>query len=227
MTTKVCKACHIRFHISYFQLNRTPPTTGTKVFEASCIPCNSKRIKAAGYKQERTEEQRIKSRARSAEFRRDNLEQVKRTIKKAHQENGKRYRENRNPESVKRSKAKQLEKRKADPVLAYRHRIATLILQNFKKQGSVKQSSTLDILGCSSQDFYTHLVNTALHRYGFYLPDYVAYQIDHIQPISLAQTEDDIVRLNHYTNLQLLTAEDNRHKWDKLDWTNAHLQSLG
>ena len=42
--------------------------------------------------------------------------------------------------------------------------------------------------------------------------------IDHIIPMSTAKSEEEVIKLNHYTNLQLLKAEDNMQKSDKLDW---------
>ena len=37
------------------------------------------------------------------------------------------------------------------------------------------------------------------------------WDIDHIEPLSSAKTEEDIIRLNHYTNLQPLCSYYNRH----------------
>ena len=37
------------------------------------------------------------------------------------------------------------------------------------------------------------------------------WDIDHIIPISSAKTEDDILKLNHYTNLQPLCSYINRY----------------
>lgn len=42
--------------------------------------------------------------------------------------------------------------------------------------------------------------------------------IDHIIPLATAKTEEDVIKLCHYTNLQLLKGEDNLSKGDKLDW---------
>ena len=43
------------------------------------------------------------------------------------------------------------------------------------------------------------------------------WEIDHIIPLATATTEEDIIRLNHYTNLQPLEAYYNRHiKKDKI-----------
>jgi hypothetical protein len=36
------------------------------------------------------------------------------------------------------------------------------------------------------------------------------WDVDHITPISSAKTEEDVVRLNHYTNLQPLCSYINR-----------------
>ena len=42
------------------------------------------------------------------------------------------------------------------------------------------------------------------------------WHIDHITPISLAQTEDEIYKLSHYTNLQPLWWRENILKSNKL-----------
>lgn len=36
------------------------------------------------------------------------------------------------------------------------------------------------------------------------------WDIDHIIPLSSARTEEDVIRLNHYTNLQPLCSKMNR-----------------
>ena len=50
---------------------------------------------------------------------------------------------------------------------------------------------------------------------------YSSYQptIDHIKPIATAKTEQDVIDLCHYTNLQMLKPEDNLAKSDKEGWT--------
>ena len=45
------------------------------------------------------------------------------------------------------------------------------------------------------------------------------WDIDHIIPVSSSKTEEDIIRLNHYTNLQPLCSKINRDiKKDKLKY---------
>jgi hypothetical protein len=45
------------------------------------------------------------------------------------------------------------------------------------------------------------------------------WDIDHRIPLASANTEEDIIRLNHFTNLQPLCSYTNRHtKKDRLDF---------
>lgn len=43
------------------------------------------------------------------------------------------------------------------------------------------------------------------------------WHLDHIKPISLATTEEEVIALNHYTNFQPLWAEDNLRKGNKYE----------
>ena len=61
-----------------------------------------------------------------------------------------------------------------------------------------------------------HLFEKAQLRYPDFQPkeflEKNKYHIDHIVPLATAQTEEDVIKLCHYTNLQLLTAKDNLEK---------------
>lgn len=94
----------------------------------------------------------------------------------------------------------------------------SLLNTSFKRYKYRKNSKTATILGCSFEFLQKHLVNSALTNYGFYLYDEL-YHIDHIIPLSSASTEEEILELNHYSNLQLLYPKDNLTKGDKLNWT--------
>ena len=50
------------------------------------------------------------------------------------------------------------------------------------------------------------------------------WHFDHIIPISSAQTEEEVIKLNHYTNFQPLWAEDNLRKSNKIEPTQIKLR---
>jgi hypothetical protein len=82
-----------------------------------------------------------------------------------------------------------------------------------KNKSLSKKSNLVDILGCSFEDFFTHLSDQFTE--GMSWDNYGEWHIDHIRPVSEAETMDDVVSLNHYTNLQPLWAIDNLKKYNK------------
>lgn len=74
------------------------------------------------------------------------------------------------------------------------------------------------IAGISSLNLVNYLHSTFEENYG--MPrawiNLKEVEIDHIIPISTAKTEENVKRLNHYTNLQLLFKEDNQAKGTKI-----------
>lgn len=87
---------------------------------------------------------------------------------------------------------------------------------SFKKNGFPKSGNTRDILGCSYEEFKQHI--EALwepwmnwDNYGLYNgePNY-GWDIDHTIPSSSAQSEKDVIKLNHHTNLKPLCSYYNR-----------------
>ena len=89
----------------------------------------------------------------------------------------------------------------------------------FKKRGYRKKSRTHEILGCSFDEFKSHIEsqwedwmnwdNYGNPEDGIYEPN-KTWDIDHAVAISSAITEEDVIRLNHHTNLQPLCSYDNR-----------------
>ena len=104
-------------------------------------------------------------------------------------------------------------------------KIRNIIFKSFKRFGYSKVSKTNEILGCSFEEFKLHLESNfedwmTWENKGLYNgePNY-GWDIDYIIPISSAETEDDIIRLNHYTNLQPLCSRINRNiKKDQINY---------
>lgn len=94
--------------------------------------------------------------------------------------------------------------------------IGVLILNSFKKKSYTKKSRTYQILGCSFEDFKLHLESKfeswmSWDNHGKYNGQLnFGWDIDHIIPLSSAKTEEELIKLNHYTNLQPLCSKVNR-----------------
>ena len=84
----------------------------------------------------------------------------------------------------------------------------------FKSKGLRKKSKTREMLGCTFEEMQQHLINQFTE--GMTIENYGEWHIDHIIPLSLANTKEELIKLTHYTNLQPLWASDNMSKNDKI-----------
>jgi hypothetical protein len=82
----------------------------------------------------------------------------------------------------------------------------------------IKKSKTLDIIGIPFVELHLYLQNTFTSRYNRLPTPEDKVELDHIIPISTARCTEDVERLNHYSNLQLLTREDNLKKSNNTSW---------
>lgn len=104
-----------------------------------------------------------------------------------------------------------------DPLHKMKERTRNMVRYALEDRGHKKTSSTKTILGCDLDLFCDYMFHTWEERYG--KPwNGEAFHIDHIIPLATAKTKADVIRLCHYSNLQMLTPEDNMAKKDKLDW---------
>lgn len=78
-----------------------------------------------------------------------------------------------------------------------------------------KKFTTTEIIGCDYVSFKIYFESLFTEGMSW---DKLGYEIhiDHIIPLSSAKTEDELYKLNHYTNLQPLWAKDNLIKGSKL-----------
>jgi len=114
-----------------------------------------------------------------------------------------------------------------DPLYKLTHNIRGLIHQSIKKMKISKTSKTTQILGCSFEDFKIHIEShfdswMNWENYGRYNGKFnYGWDIDHIIPDSSGKTEEEIIKLNHYTNLQPLCSKINRDiKKDNIHYIN-------
>jgi len=91
--------------------------------------------------------------------------------------------------------------------------IRSLIIGCMRNGGFQKKTKTSEILGCSFEEFKSHLESQ--FKEGMSWDNRSEWHIDHIMPVSMAKTYDEVVRLNHYKNLRPLWAHENLTKSNK------------
>lgn len=103
-----------------------------------------------------------------------------------------------------------------DTTYKLKRNIASAIYNSLKSKNITKNDRTKEILGCSFEAFKFHLESKFeswmnWDNYGKYNgTECYGWDIDHIIPTSSACTEDEVIRLNHYSNLQPLCSYINR-----------------
>lgn len=116
-------------------------------------------------------------------------------------------------------------KMETDPL----YKIKTLIRQSIKisinRKGFTKKSKTYKILGCTFEEFKVHIEGRFepwmnWDNHGLYNGEFnFGWDLDHIIPVSSALIEEDVIKLNHYTNFQPLCSKVNRDiKRDTVDF---------
>jgi hypothetical protein len=96
-------------------------------------------------------------------------------------------------------------------------RLRSMIGKSLRNKGYTKRSKTYEILGCSFEEFKLYLESKfepwmTWENRGLYNTELnYGWDIDHIIPLDSAESEEEIIRLNHYTNLQPLCSYTNRN----------------
>lgn len=92
------------------------------------------------------------------------------------------------------------------------------ILNSFGRKSYKKPNKTEKITGLKNEQMTKYLLKTFKNRYGYEWNGVEPVHIDHIIPLATAKTENEVIKLCYYTNLQLLKAEDNLKKGAKLEF---------
>ena len=91
------------------------------------------------------------------------------------------------------------------------------IRRGLKSLGVSKDKRSKEILGCNFEELHLFLQAKIDHwnnTYGFISSKFLdgELDLDHIKPISLAKTKEEVEALSHYTNLQLIWKHVNAFK---------------
>lgn len=210
METKICNICNINKKIEEYHKDKTKKDGHRN----KCKECSKKYL--ANYY--RSNQNKIKK--LNMIWRENNKEKI---IK-----NNNLWKEN-NPEKFKEAQLKyriinkeKIQKRtnnynnlrrSIDPIYKLRCYLSRTFSMMLREKGFKKTSSTHEILDCSYEEFRIYLEskfedwmtweNYGKPKDGILEPN-KTWDMDHIIPTSKAITENDIIRLNHYTNIQPL-----------------------
>lgn len=192
-TYKICSKCKEQKDISLFNKS----TTGLLGVRGDCKKCQS--LQNSLY----TQKHRTIINNRNKIYR-DNNKDYFDNYRLVNKENHKKYINNR---------------LKTDKLFKLSLNLRNLIRKSIKVNGYSKISKTNTILGCSFEEFKNHLESKfeswmTWDNHGNWngIPCElnIAWDIDHIIPTSSAKTEEELLKLNHYSNLQPLCSYTNR-----------------
>jgi hypothetical protein len=103
---------------------------------------------------------------------------------------------------------------KNDPLFRLSRILRRRINSSFKSKSFYKKNSLFQILGCNLTEAKEYIENQFIKKMSW--DNYGEWHIDHIVPLSYAKTEEELIKLNHYTNLRPLWAEENLKKGKKI-----------
>ena len=241
METRICCRCGLEKNISEFYKS-------DKWYRTDCKKCTNERNKNnylknkskrseylklkyqenKEYKKQMSKDYYYKNKNKISEKAKKYYDKNKEKIKEKskeyilnHQEERKQYNKKYRINNKKILNNKHNLKMKNDKIYNFKHRIRALIRKSFIRRKITKNSHTTQILGCSIENFINHLINSYQKTYNekWNWENIEKVHIDHIVPLSTANNEEEIIKLCHYTNLQLLKEKDNLNKKDKLDWS--------
>ena len=201
MESKICRNCNIEKNINEYH-------KGWSI----CKLCRKIKYKETNSKKEKIQKEKVKT---------DRTEYMKSYYVKNRfviKNNVDKYRINNKSKIKEYKKNWHQSKRNQDQLYKLMYNIRSLIYMSFINNGYKKNTKTFNILGCSYDDFKTFLENQFeewmnWENQGKYTGNYnETWQIDHIIPISSANSEEEIIKLNHYTNLRPLCSRKNIEK---------------
>jgi hypothetical protein len=211
---KTCTRCKEEKELSDFYKNKNTKDGLTQ----SCKDCQLEQKKVYHQKNKekfnkKSKEYYLKNREIELEKRKvyykENKVRIEKVKKEWYENNKDKVRKNKNEYAKNR--------RKNDGFWRFKDNIRCMVYSSLYLKGFSKKSKTYEVLGCSYEELKVYIESKfetwmSWDNKGLYNgePNY-GWDIDHIIPLSSAETEEDIIRLNHYTNLQPLCSYVNRY----------------
>ena len=194
---KKCKGCSIEKPFNEFNKD----AAGKNGLKSRCRVCSNKAATDHYYKNQE------KYKLNSKEWTKNNKDQ--------HLLSQQNWRNN-NPKYINQYQSQRLEE---DILYKVSHNLRTRTYDIFKKKGLVKDQTSLDIVGIEGDKLIKHIESQwtegmSWDNYGKSVKN--EWSIDHIIPLSSANTIKELKQLCHYTNIQPLWHIDNIKKSNKI-----------
>ena len=223
METKICSKCKEEKMCNLFG-NDKKRKDGLRLYCKDCSRFESKLYREK-YPEKRKEtiknyykNNKKKESLRLKKYREENPDKSKEIKNKSYHRNKEKYKE-RLKESRKNNKTKRAEYQKMLLLTNVFYKISQLCrtrIYHFLKLNNItKKNKTFEIVGCSPEFLKEHLEKQFTEGMSWELMGQHIH-IDHIIPLSSANTEEEVYKLCHYTNLQPLWAFDNLSKGCKI-----------
>jgi hypothetical protein len=205
METKVCKKCLEEKQLCEFYKQKR----NKDGYWNSCIVCEKNKYIENS--------ENIKKRV--SNYRKNNKEKVSECKKKHYYINREKILEQKKIYTDKTRKIrnkKRYEKYHSNTLFKIMNNMRTRMRIFMKSKNIKKNNKTIIILGAEPQTIKEHIEKQfkdgmSWENYGYY-----GWHIDHIIPLSSANTEEDVFKLCHYTNLQPLWCGENYKKGKKI-----------
>lgn len=221
---KICTKCHIEKQLNEFSLDKNTKSG----LRSHCKKCISERYilnrekilsdQKKNYNPEKAREYYLKNinriNKRCREYYDQNRDNILLTKKTNYDRQSRKEYYLKNKERLNKIKSKSISsKRNSDPIFRLKHNLSCLIRNGIKRKGYIKSKNTEDIIGCTFKELMEYLSSMFLDGMSF--DNHGEWHVDHVIPLATANTEEEVIRLNHYTNLQPLWAKDNLAKGSK------------
>jgi len=188
-----CKLCSKEYHKEYHKENKN------KIIEQ---------------KKEYYKKNKDKINKRHKEYRKENKDKINKCHKEYYKENKDKIKEYLKENKDKINK-RQKNRKLSDPLFKMKCNLRTRTSLAFKNKGYSKNTKTQEMLGVDWEITKKHIERQFTK--GMNWSNQGDWHIDHIIPLSSANTEERLKKLCHYTNLQPLWAIDNLIKSDVIN----------
>lgn len=213
--TKICSVCKIEQDINSFHRNKN----SLDGYKSKCKECRKQESK----------ERYLNNIEYFEKYKKDNREKIlenNKRWKKNNPEYRKEYYKKNYEKEINYSRIKNKEKKEyfknyikkkynEDLVFSLKVKLNGRLHKVLKRNNFEKKYKFCEILGCSLEEFKLYFESKFTDGMSWDLMGKEIH-IDHIIPCASDKTEEEMIKLFHYTNLQPLWAKDNMSKSDKI-----------